>query len=72
MPSSKANNKHLHTNHRSRKMVKEMKHTIKVTVKDWNYQDNVDVPKERLNHRKLFTYNRKRRNRNWEAIFLIC
>lgn len=30
------------------KMVREMKHTTKATVKDWIDQDNVDIPKERL------------------------
>lgn len=48
-----------------------MKHTTKATMKDWNYQNSVDVSKDRLNHRKLFTYNRKRGYRNWEVIFLI-
>lgn len=50
----------LHTYHRSRKMVGEMKYnTGKVTGNEWSYKDSVPIPKERINRRKLFIQNRQ-------------
>lgn len=44
--------------------------TAKATGKEGGRKDGVHIPKERINHRKLFTKNRKTESREIRKLFL--